>query len=666
MLNPERFKDINPIFFNAARSLSVKFLPQPKSASRPVSRKPSYAKLKKFQGYREQLALICADLVQVSQAEGGYSVFPTNLEKEVQNLTQKVNSQTFRVAVVGEFSRGKSTFLNALLGEELQPVRAAPCSGTLTVLKHGAEKRAVCYYKDGTQAVIPFNQYRQKASIPKEAALGKQEELPESNITEIVLEHPGLELCRHRVEIVDSPGLNESSARTAVTEKLLENADAAIFLTKAGQLLSKNEQYLLRSLKHSLQEDSETPSDNLFLLVNFMDQLRSHEDKSDIIERAKNIVCDPEAPLLSSDNRIHFISAQSALDGILTQTTNEYSKPFAEFVGALETFLVEERGELTLRRRIADAQRLVSKMKANCKQASNLLEDNLIISKSSQQEILENIGEASGFNIKVSQLTEALLKEVLSDIDRSRAQWKSRLKMRLSQRSEHWITYEKSKSKIVKDYMEQCTKDFDEDIDKWLKENVVKSIVEPSLNRLTDEINEKVDVIKHDLQSIDDGTGASLCEQFELSNIDPAKPLVNWSFGSVGSTSFFTKIAAAISIITEAITNLFSGKDAEARKYELKQETLSRSVAQFLEVSDEILEKVSEDIAKAFNKKSEAFHKAASTSISLSCSLLELKENIMKGTLQQKEAGAAVIQKKDLQLHAIETALSDLTKTALS
>lgn len=225
MLDPQRFRDINAKFVNAARSLSSKYSAQPKNTSQPASCMPSYARLKEFQSYRKQLESICIDLIQVLQGEEGYSIFPSVLEEEVRQLAQKIKSQKFRLAVVGEFSRGKSTFLNALLGEELQPVRAIPCSGTLTVLKYGTEKRVVCHYKDGTQSIIPFNQYHKQASIPKEAALGKREfELPESNIAEIVLEHPGLELCRHHVEIVDSPGLNEHSARTAVTERLLQEA----------------------------------------------------------------------------------------------------------------------------------------------------------------------------------------------------------------------------------------------------------------------------------------------------------------------------------------------------------------------------------------------------------------------------------------------------------
>ena len=393
LLDPQRFQNIDAAIVNAASSLSSKFLAQAEHSSHSTNGKTSYAKLEKFQGYQEQLSQICTDLLQVLQVEGDYDIFPSVLEDEVRSLAQKVQSQKFRLAIVGEFSQGKSTFLNALLGEELQPVRAIPCSGTLTVLKYGAKKRVICHYKDGTQTVIPFDQYQQKASIPMEAALGNLElELAESDIAEIVLEHPGLALCRHHVEIVDSPGLNEHPDRTAVTERLLQDTDAAIFLANAQRPMTKGERDLLQSLKQRLQtEDPDAPADNLFVLINFMDLLRSPNDAAQVETLVKNVVRNPANPLVSGDNRVHFVSARSALEATLTQTPNEHSKPFTEFVSALETFLVEERGELTLKKGATDIKEFMLGVQNSLDQTTNILEGNLKLSAAEHHKILEKV-----------------------------------------------------------------------------------------------------------------------------------------------------------------------------------------------------------------------------------------------------------------------------------
>ncbi|MHC5831381.1 MAG: dynamin family protein, partial [Nostoc sp.] len=92
--------------------------------------------------------------------------------EEVKEISQKIQSQRFRISVLGEFSQGKSTLLNALLGEEIQPVRVIPCTGMVTVLKYGTEKRVICRYKDGREEEIPFEQYQQKVTISEDAALG--------------------------------------------------------------------------------------------------------------------------------------------------------------------------------------------------------------------------------------------------------------------------------------------------------------------------------------------------------------------------------------------------------------------------------------------------------------------------------------------------------------
>ncbi|MGC1305788.1 MAG: dynamin family protein [Phormidesmis sp.] len=521
LLDPQRFQNIDPAIVNAASFLSSKFSAKPKSTVSVARRKPSYAKLEEFQGYQEQLSQICADLVQVLQVEGDYNIFPSMLENKVRKLTQKLQSQKFRLAVVGEFSQGKSTFLNALLGEELQPVRAIPCSGTLTVLKYGTEKRVTCHYKDGTQAIIPFDQYQQQASIPEEAALGNRElELAESNVAEIVLEHPGLELCRHHVEIVDSPGLNEHPDRTAVTERLLKDTDAAIFLANAQRPMTQGEKGLLKSLKHRLQtDDPNAPANNLFVLINFMDLLRSPEDETQVKTLVKNVVRNSADPLVSSDNRVHFVSARSALEATLTQTVNEHSKPFEAFVNALETFLVEERGELTLKKGIADVQRFISGIRDSFEQMTDLLEGKLSLSVAEQHKILEQTGDISGFDTKIQVLKGLLIEESLSEVGDSWDLWLEDLDARLVSRAENWETQQEHKAAIVKDYAEKFVQDISEELDSWLKHAVMQTILKPKVDELESEIIKKLTTIQQDLKSIDGKTGAGLHKQFELSGL---------------------------------------------------------------------------------------------------------------------------------------------------
>ncbi|MEK0189054.1 TerB family tellurite resistance protein, partial [Microcoleus anatoxicus] len=96
---------------------------QQKNRKQPVS---SYQELKKFQEYRQQLNDVCKTLSSSLRDGSDRNVLSPNLTAEVTKVSQRLQSQCFRVAVVGEFSKGKSTLLNALLGEEIQPVRDIP------------------------------------------------------------------------------------------------------------------------------------------------------------------------------------------------------------------------------------------------------------------------------------------------------------------------------------------------------------------------------------------------------------------------------------------------------------------------------------------------------------------------------------------------------------
>lgn len=690
LLDPQRFQAIDTAIVKAAHFFSHKFLAQPQNSLSPVNRQLSYAKLEKFRGYQEQLGSICDDLLQVLKTEGECSIFPSVLKEEVQQLAQKIQSQKFRLAVVGSFSQGKSTFLNALLGEELQPVSVLPCTGALTVLKYGTKTQVVCHYKDGTQAVIPFEQYQEHASISEEEAEGdKNQKTAGSNIAEIVLEHPGLSLCRHHVEIVDSPGLDEHSDRTAITEKLLKDADAAIFLTNASRVMGEKERGLLEELKIHLQgEISKEPADNLFVLVNFMDLLRSPKEIAQVTKRVKNIVRNPAEPLVNDDNRVHFVSARSALEATLTQTPNEYSKPFDEFVSALETFLVEERGELELKKGIADAQKLISVVRQRLEERTNALEGEFILSEAKQYDILEQISEISGFDVKIQTLTKSLIDKALSEVDDSWNQLLNGISARLIEGMEYWNTIHKGKEEIIKDYAKKFVDNLSTEIDSWLSESAEVNL-SPKVKILEQEVIRHLAAIKHDLQSIDESTGTGLYKQFELSGLgvdfdfhsrldpdtvkDPTSFLEGIGLFSGGALAVGGAAFASVTMFPALIVGGLVGgivtllsRTTEEMKQELKLEVFNKGIDKFIESSEPFLDKVVENIEVTFEKKARDFHKVAGVSISALCNQLTQQEDILRKTSAQKETESALVREKEIQLQAIETAITNLAKTALS
>ncbi|MDY7023510.1 MAG: dynamin family protein, partial [Cyanobacteriota bacterium] len=187
LLDPVWFHDLDTVFVKAASQILAD-LPEPSEQRQSQQHRTiSYQALQTFQEYKRQLDQKCFDIYKIVQDCTDREFLAPSLIEEISKVSKKLQSQHFRVAVVGEFSQGKSTILNALLGEEIQPVRDIPCSGTVTVLKYGEQKRVICCYKDRRQEEIPLEQYQEKAAISEEAALGNLTEgLANSQISEII------------------------------------------------------------------------------------------------------------------------------------------------------------------------------------------------------------------------------------------------------------------------------------------------------------------------------------------------------------------------------------------------------------------------------------------------------------------------------------------------
>jgi uncharacterized tellurite resistance protein B-like protein len=139
LLDPARFHELDTLFVKATSDL-LSMLPPALEKEIPKSKITSYDYLKAFQTSRKQLDSLCYELYEMIRSGSERNFLPNQFVEDVTKISHKLQSQRFRVAVVGEFSQGKSTLLNALLGEEIQPVRAIPCSGTITILRHGERK----------------------------------------------------------------------------------------------------------------------------------------------------------------------------------------------------------------------------------------------------------------------------------------------------------------------------------------------------------------------------------------------------------------------------------------------------------------------------------------------------------------------------------------------
>ena len=65
-------------------------------------------------------------------------------------ISEKLNADVFLLVVVGQFKRGKTTFINALLGENLLPTAIIPLTSIITILRYGDKLRIIAFFENGT------------------------------------------------------------------------------------------------------------------------------------------------------------------------------------------------------------------------------------------------------------------------------------------------------------------------------------------------------------------------------------------------------------------------------------------------------------------------------------------------------------------------------------
>jgi GTP-binding protein EngB required for normal cell division len=156
-------------------------------------------------------------------------------------LTSRLEDSNFEVAFFGRVSSGKSSLLNALLGNDILPVGINPITAVPTRLRAGPNARAVITFVDGHSEKIPLNEIAQ--FVTEQGNPGNKR-----NVVKAVAEIPSPSLTPGIV-LVDTPGLGSLAKRgTAETLAYLPSADLGVLLVDAGTTLSEQDIGTLRML----------------------------------------------------------------------------------------------------------------------------------------------------------------------------------------------------------------------------------------------------------------------------------------------------------------------------------------------------------------------------------------------------------------------------------
>ncbi len=242
-------------------------------------------------------------------------------ERVDRELVDKLEQDRFHLVVVGEFNHGKTSFVNALLGEPALPVGVTPTTATIHHIHWVAQPEATVVRTSGEQTRIPFDEARR-------FAVGGGAAPDEIDHLEIGYPAP---LLQERILLVDTPGVNDLSLQRAdITYSYIPRADAVLFLLDAGQILKESERVFLNDklLKAS--------RDKIVFVITKWDLL-SESEQREALAYAKNHLAG-----MVKDPVVFPVSAETALAG------KPESSGLPELVAHLTRFLAEERGRILL------------------------------------------------------------------------------------------------------------------------------------------------------------------------------------------------------------------------------------------------------------------------------------------------------------------------------
>ena len=276
-----------------------------------------------------------------------------NTADSIKETIEKTSNEHFEVAIVGEFKRGKSTLINALLGQEVLPADVLPATATLNRVTYSKDPYVQVEYKNGSNERVDIDKLADYVTKLTAESEEKAETVKEATV------YYDTAFCKNNVDIIDTPGLNDDEQMTSVTLSILPKIDAAVFVISANSPFSQFEKDFLE--KKMLTSDV----GRIIFVVNCFGTF-AREDEDKIVEtvrtRITRYVMDKAKKVMGEDSRefaaykrkigtprVIGVYAKRALtakkieDPALLEESN-----FPEFEKALETMLTKERGVIAL------------------------------------------------------------------------------------------------------------------------------------------------------------------------------------------------------------------------------------------------------------------------------------------------------------------------------
>ena len=198
----------------------------------------------------------------------------SRIEEEAKDLAGRIAEGRFYLACIGQFKRGKSTLINALIGDPVLPVGFTPVTAVPTVIRYGEPRRARIQAGDGSWQEVNASDLKQYVS---------EECNPENSKAirgvEVFVPSP---LLAAGMCLVDTPGLGSVfTGNTAATQAFIPHIDAALVVIGADPPLAGEELDLIEAVSNQVE--------NIVLVLNKADRTTAEEKAAAVSFAARQL-----------------------------------------------------------------------------------------------------------------------------------------------------------------------------------------------------------------------------------------------------------------------------------------------------------------------------------------------------------------------------------------
>jgi ribosome biogenesis GTPase A len=286
---------------------------------------------------RHSIAGVLRVLLAISDSE----IRNDSLHGKLLSLEQKLASNQLHLAVLGQMKRGKSSFINALMGADILPTGVLPVTAVITEIKYGVVPEAVILYSTGAREQVDLGALADY--ITESGNPGNKKQVA---CVELAYPSPFLE---SGIILIDTPGIGSTHAHnTRTTEGYLEQVDAGIVVLSVDPPITEVESHFIRNVKEEIPK--------LFFVLNKVDAASADE-----VSHISGFLEEELSHLQIVSPEIFRLSARRALEG--------WGKPGAAASGIeifeqrLRTFLLEEKDRVLVHSIALDALHIARTLK---------------------------------------------------------------------------------------------------------------------------------------------------------------------------------------------------------------------------------------------------------------------------------------------------------------